>query len=132
MSEQPPRYILKLQRDELEKQLFAKHTFYVNISRGWSRGMAVLFVKKEMFLGSGVVDRFVELDEMNEGEENKLCIENNWYGKIVFSRLTRYVPPVPVRDTPAANQNPLALHGARLSSDDAAKIEELAAGKIIV
>ncbi len=132
VSEQPSSYILKIQRDELERQLFSKHTFYVNISRGWSHGMVVLFVKKDMILGSGIIDRFVELDEMKEGEEKKLCIENNWYGKIVFSMLTRFVPPVPVHNTPASNQNPLALHGARLSNDDAAKIEQMAIGKIII
>jgi hypothetical protein len=132
LPEPPSSYILKIQRDELERQLFGRHTFYVNISRGWSHGMVVLFVKKDMFIGSGVIDRFVGLDGIEEGEEKRLCIENNWYGKIVFARLSRFVPPVPVQDTPAANQNPLALHGAKLSKEVAAKIEQMATGKIIL
>ncbi|MEW6603297.1 MAG: hypothetical protein AB1351_01245 [Thermoproteota archaeon] len=129
MSE-PSSYILRIQKDELERQLFGKHIFYVNISRSWSRGIFVLFVKKDLFVSSGVIDRFVDLDEMEEGEK-RLCIENNWYGKILFARLTRFVPPVPVRETLAAGQNPLALHGSNLSNNDAAKIEEMAAGRII-
>ncbi|HXG06103.1 MAG TPA: hypothetical protein VNI77_02115 [Nitrososphaera sp.] len=133
MPEEPSSYILKVQRDELERLLFGRRVLYVNVSRGWSHGTLVLFVKKDVFLGSGIIDRFVGLDEMDEGgQEKKLSIENNWYGKIVFSKLTRFVPPVPVRDTPAASPNPLALHGASLTNDVAARIEQMAPGKIIV
>ena len=123
-------YILRVQRDELERQLFGRHAFYVNISRNWSRGTTVLFVKKDVFIGSGIVDMLMGTDTMEEWEK-KLCIENNWYGKILFARLTRFVPAVPLQDTPAAEQNPLALHGASMSSQDAAKIERMAASRII-
>jgi hypothetical protein len=63
--------------------------------------------------------------------ERKLCAENNWYGKIAFSRLTRFLPAVPVQDTPAASQNPLALHGASISNSEAMQIEESASARII-
>jgi len=123
-------YILRVQRDELERQLFGRRAFYVNISRDWSRGTIALFVKKDAFIGSGIVDTLVGTDAMDEWEK-KLCIENNWYGKVLFARLARFVPAVPLRDTPAAGRNPLALHGASMPSQDAAKIERMAAGRII-
>lgn len=130
MLSEPAGYILRISRDELERQLFSRRTFYVNISRDWSRGTKIMFVKKDVFIGSGTIDRFVTTDEM-EVSEKKICTENNWYGKIVFSRLVRFVPPVMVQDTPATDQNPLALHGASLSSHDMIKIEEISLGRII-
>lgn len=129
MSE-PSGYILRIQKDELERQLFGRRSFYVGIRRDWSRGTRVLFVKKDGFAGSGVIDRFVAGYELEE-PERKLCTENNWYGKIVFERLARFVPAVPVQDTPVAGHNPLALHGAAIPGSDALKIEESASARII-
>jgi hypothetical protein len=129
MSE-PPSYILRIQKDELERQLFGRRSFYVGIRRDWSRGTRVLFVKKDAFAGSGVVDQFVAMDALEE-PERKLCLENNWYGKIVFEKLARFVPAVPVQDTSAAGQNPLALHGASISDSEALQIEESASARII-
>lgn len=122
-------YILKI-KEELESQLFGRRVFYVNISRSWSRGATVLFVKKDLFIGSGVVEKFVAADDMEEVEK-KLCAENNWHGKVVFARLARFMPAIPVQDTPAAGQNPLALHGSSLPTSDAAKIEGMAASRIL-
>ena len=51
--------------------------------------------------------------------------------EIVFAMLARFHPPVPVQDTPAAGQNPLALHGASVSGSDALRIERSAAARII-
>jgi hypothetical protein len=129
MSE-PPGYILRIQKDELERQLFGRRSFYIGIRRDWSRGARVLFVKKDAFAGSGVVDRFIAMDELEE-PERKLCLENNWYGKIVFERLTRFVPAMPVQDTPTAGQKPLVLHGASISGSEALQIEESALARII-
>lgn len=123
-------YILRIQKDELERQLLGRRAYYAGVKRDWSHGTHVLFVRKELFVGSGVIDRFVAMDGLEECEK-KLCLDNNWYGKIVFARLARFVPAVPVQDTPAAGQNPLALHGARIPSADALQIERLAAARII-
>ncbi|HEU4606179.1 MAG TPA: hypothetical protein VFS46_08080 [Nitrososphaera sp.] len=128
---EPASYILKIHRDELEeRQLFSRRAFHVSVRRDWSRGTKVLFVRKDAFVGSGVIDRFVGIDGLEEPEK-KLCLENNWYGKIVFAMLARFHPPVPVQDTPAAGQNPLALHGASMSSSDVLQIEKSAAARII-
>lgn len=130
VSDEPPSFILKIQNDELERQLFVTHSFYVSIKRDWMRGTRVLFVRKDAFIGSGTIDRVVALDDLQE-EEKKLCIENNWYAKIIFSKLARFLPAVPVQGTPAASQNPLALHGASIPYPDAQQIERLAHAKII-
>lgn len=130
LSDEPPSFILRIQKDELERQLFSLHTFYVGIRRDWSRGTRVLFVRKDAFTGSGTIDRVVALDDLEE-YERKLCIENNWYAKLTFARLARFLPAVPVQDTPAAGQNPLALHGATISNAEALQIEGLAPARII-
>lgn len=130
MSDEPPSYILRIQRDELERQLFGRRAFYVSVNRDWSQGTLVLFVKKDAFVGSGVIDRFIAIDALEEWEK-KLCVENNWYGKIVFAKLARFIPAVPVQDTPAAGQNPLALHGTSIPSSEALRVQGLASSKII-
>lgn len=130
MLSEPSSYILRIQKDELERQLFGRRAYHVSVSRDWSRGTTVLFVKKDAFVGSGVIEKFLAMDLLEEPEK-KLCIENNWYGKIMFSRLARFLPAVPVQDTPAAAQNPLALHGASVSNSDAAQIERIASCRIM-
>lgn len=124
-------YVLRIHRDELEeRQLFSRRVFYVSVRREWSRGTKVLFVRKDAFIGSGVIDRFVGIDGLEEPEK-KLCIENNWYGKIVFALLARFVPPVPVQNTPAADRNPLTLHGASMPGTDVLQVERLASARMI-
>ena len=127
MSDEPSGYILRI-KDELERQLLVRHSFYVGIRRDWSRGTRVLFVKKDAFVGSGVIDRFIAIDGLEEPEK-KLCLDNNWYGKIVFEKLARFVPAIPVQDTPVAGQNPLALHGAGIAN--ILQIERSASARII-
>jgi len=130
VSDEPPGYILRIQKDELERQLFSRHAFYVGIRRDWSRGTRVLFVKKDAFISSGVIGTFVGMDELQEPEK-KLCIENNWYGKIVFAKTVRFLPAVPVHDTPVVGQNLLALHGADISSYEVLRIERSVSARII-
>jgi hypothetical protein len=130
LSRELPGFILRIKKDGLERQLFSLHALYVVIRRDWMRGARVLFVKKEAFIGSGTVDRVVPKEDL-QGQEKQLCINNNWYGKIVFSRLTRFLPAVPVQETPTAGRNPLALHGASIPLSEALQIEKLAHARII-
>jgi hypothetical protein len=125
-----PAYILRLKKDELKTQLFGQRTVYVGVSRDWSHGTLVLFISKDLFIGSGLIDRFVAIDFLEDCEK-KDCLKNNWYGKIVFARLSRFVPGVPVLSTLAAGQKPLALHGSSIAEIDALQIEEFAAARII-
>ena len=130
MSEGPPSFILRIQKDEMERQLFNLHTFYIGIKRDWSRRARVLFVRKDAFTGSGIIGSIIGLNDLEE-PERKLFIENNWYAKLVFSRLARFLPPVPINDTPVAGQNPLTLHCASIAGSELLRIEGLAPAKII-
>ena len=78
-----------------------------------------------------MIDRFVSLDELRE-DEKKICLENNYYGKIEFAKLVRFYPVVAVEDTPVAGQNTLGLHGASLPCSDALQIERLARARLII
>jgi hypothetical protein len=124
-------YILRIQRDELESQLYGQRILYVSIKRNWLPSTKLLFVKKAAFIGSGIIDRFVSLGELKE-DEQKVCLENNCYGKIEFAKLVRFYPVVAVEDTPVAGQNTLGLHGASLPCSDALQIERLARARLII
>ena len=124
-------YILRIQRDELERQLYGQRILYVSIKRDWLRSTKLLFVRKAAFIGSGIIDRFVSLGGLRE-EEKKVCLESNCYGKIEFAKLARFYPAVAVEDTPLADQNTLGLHGASLPRSDALQIERLARARLII
>jgi hypothetical protein len=127
-------YILRIPRDDAERQLYARDSLYVGIRREWSYGTKVLFVRKvgndDAFIGSGIIDKIIMLGELTE-EEKKLCLENNWYCKLLFGMVARFHPSVPVKDTPAAGENSLVLHGAIVSTTNFSKIEKLARAKIM-
>jgi hypothetical protein len=124
-------YILRIQRDELERQLYSQRILYVSIKRDWLRKTKLLFIRKAVFIGSGIIEGFVSLGELRE-DEKKICLENNCYGKVEFAKLVRFYPTVAVEDTPVADQNTLGLHGASLPRSDALKIERLARTRLII
>lgn len=124
-------YILRIQRDELEKRLYSQRILYVNIKRDWLRNTKLIFVKKAAFIGSGIIDRFVSFSELRE-DEKKVCLENSCYGKIEFAKLVRFYPVIVIEDTSVARRNPLALHGASLPRSDALQIEKLARARLII
>jgi len=124
-------YILRIQRDELERQLYGQRILYVSIKRDWLRNTKLLFVRKAAFIGSGIIDSFVSLGELRE-DEKKICLENNCYGKIEFAKLVRFYPAIAVQDTPVGGQNPLALHGASLSASDTLEIKRLVRSRLII
>ena len=123
-------YIFKIQKDDIEIQLYVQRILYVSIKRDWLPNTKLLFVKKAAFIGSGIIDRFVSLSELGE-EEKKICFQNNCYGKIEFARLVRFYPAVAVVDTSIAGQNILSLHGASLPPSIAFQIEKLARAKLM-
>ena len=124
-------YILRIQRDELERQLYSQRILYVSIKRDWLCNTKLLFMRKAVFIGSGIIEGFVSLDELRE-DEKKICLENNCYGKIEFAKLVRFYPTVAVEDTPVAGQNTIGLHGASLLRSDALQIERLARIRLII
>lgn len=123
-------YIFKIQKDDIEIQLYVQRILYVSIKRDWLPNTKLLFVKKAAFIGSGIIDRFVSLGELGE-EEKKICFRNNCYGRIEFARLVRFYPAVAVVDTSIANKNILGLHGASLPPSIAHQIEKLARARLM-
>ena len=124
-------YILRVHQDELERELYGQRILYVNIKRDWLSNTKLLFIKRAVFIGSGIIDKFVLASELRE-DEKKICIKNNYYGKIEFAKLVRFYPSVPVEKTSVAGQNTLGLHGASLLRSDALQIERLAKTRLII
>jgi hypothetical protein len=131
LDNKPASYVLRIQRDELERQLYGQRILYVSIKRDWLRGTKLLFIRKTAFIGSGIIDRFILVSELRE-DEKKICLENNCYGKIEFAKLVRFYPAVALEDTSVAGQNILGLHGASLLHSDALQIERLARARLII
>ncbi|MFL6474043.1 MAG: hypothetical protein ACJ70W_04535 [Nitrososphaera sp.] len=124
-------YILRIHRDEIERQLYGQRMLYVNIKRNWLSNTKLLFIRNNTFIGSGIVAKFVPVAELQE-DEKKICIENNSYGKINFAKLVRFYPAVAVENTSVADQNTLGLHGASMLLSDALEIERLANARLII
>lgn len=129
--EGPPSFALRI-REGQERQLRVRRDLYVGIRRDWSRGSKIVLVKKgpsgDSVIGIGTVESIAELGGMGDAEK-KLCVENNWYGKMIFSQVARLHPPVPVSATELAGVQPALLHGHTVS--DVSRIESMSA-KIIV
>lgn len=103
----------------------------MGVKRDWGGGSKILFASKfDTFLGSGVVAGVRCLEELEENER-ALCLQKNWSAKLHFAALARFNPPVPIKATPFASQNPITLHGSELAQSAAAKIEGLAVIKIV-
>ena len=116
-------------KEEQERQLHVRRELYIGIRRDWARGTKILFVKKtlsgDIFIGSGILGRVVELGQMGEDEKRR-CLENNWYGKLAFLTIARFT--VPVSKTALAGQPPAFLHGIAV---DVGAVEALARGKLV-
>lgn len=90
-------FVLRITREDLERMLFVNRTFYVGIRRNWTSGSKALFVKRSLsgdsFIGTGIIEQFIPLDDLTE-REKQLCRTNNWYGKILFKLVTKFLPAV--------------------------------------
>lgn len=121
-------------KEEQERTLYVRRELYVGIRRDWARGAKILLVKKnasgDTVIGSAVLEKIVELGAMDD-RERRLCLENNWYGKMAFSMLARFLKPVAVSETPLAGKPPALLHGLALADDEYQAIESTAGSRII-
>jgi hypothetical protein len=102
MSKFQSGHIMRISQGQVERQLFLQRELFVGIKRNWATDSRIIFIKKfaessvnrgDWFVASGIVERFVKLEELTSAEAHK-CEENNWYGKIVFSLITKLLPPV--------------------------------------
>ena len=124
-------YILRIQKEDLEKQLYGQRILYVNIKRDWIHDTRLLLMKKATFIGSGIIDRFVSFSELSE-DEKRICFQTSCYGRIECSKLVRFYPAVAIEDTSIAGQNILGLHGASLVHSAAIQIERIARSRLII
>ena len=122
--------MLRIAREDIQRKLFLRRIFYTGIRRDWIRGSRAIFVKRlesgDAFVGSGVIEQFIPSNDLNE-QERKVCAARNWYGKIVFDIVTRFLPAV------AANQCgnlPVLQTGQQMSVADTEKISALVQTRI--
>ena len=113
-------YILRISRDEWEKQVFEIKKYYTAVRRKWHRGTNILLARKtevgDSFIGYGVVGKVEHLGELSP-EEEAYCQENNWKVVITFKGLT-FLAGDPRKGS--------FLHGARLSEQQTDDILEAA------
>ena len=84
------------------------------------------------FVGSGIIDRIVNPDKLNSSEK-MFCVKNNYYQKIIFGQLTKYIPEINVELIIRGNWKSVAmLHGARLSGPEVENIECLSRVSIVL
>jgi hypothetical protein len=129
-----PAYILRV-KDDQEHLLYARQSLYVGIRRNWSTGSKILLIKRSsqgdyIIIGSATLENIVELDALSKAER-KLCIENNWYGKMIFVMLGRFLPAIPIAKTLLAGKPHALLHGLALTCDELSAIENSAESRII-
>jgi len=128
-------YILRISKDEWEKQVFAIKSYYAGVRRGWEAGATILLIKKtdvgDAFIGYGVIKSVTDLEKMSD-EEKDMCINNNWSKKLSFGKLVRFEPPVSVKDTVVSkwSQKGALLHGAPISQTDIESVMKIAKVKI--
>lgn len=123
-------FIIRLTNEAAEARLFTNKWLFVGLRRSWTRGSKVLFVRKiDGFLGYGIIAGIQQIEEL-DSQERQVWLEKNWSAKITFSRLTRFLPPVPIEDTHVAAENLLTLHGSLISSQKCSEIEDMTSAKI--
>lgn len=116
-----------------EWRLYSRRELYVGIRRDWEKGSRLFFVGKtsaDELIGAGIFENIVELDSMDD-KERQFCLQNNWYGRMTFERVERFLPPIPILDTPLAATRPALLHGLEVTEGQAAEIERLVASRIV-
>lgn len=129
-------YILRISKDEWEKQVFAIKSYYAGVRRDWEPNAKILLVKKtesgDAFIGYAMIKSVADLQEMSD-EEKDMCINNNWNKKLSFGKLVRFESPVPVKDTVVSKwgQRGALLHGAPISEADIESIVKAAKVKIV-
>jgi hypothetical protein len=128
-------FALRIAREEVERKLFIDRIFYIGIKRNWHRGSKVIFVKRSLsgdsFVGSAVVERFVLTNHMSDTEQ-RLCTTNNWYGKIVFRIVTKFLPAVSVEASAGAGGNRLLglQTGEQVPTSEIEKISQMASARL--
>ncbi len=124
-------YVLRIK--DQERRLYTGRKLYVGIRRDWQNGSKLFFVDRDhedVIVGSGIFEKIIELDDIDE-HERMMCLQNNWYGRITFEHVERFLPSVPIRDTSLAEIRPALLHGLEITEEQAVEMGGLATSRII-
>lgn len=125
-------YIIRITKEVIANHIFGLSIYYVRLRRDWSKGSKLIFLKKtditdeDTFIGIGTIEKTFEPSELNF-VERKICIENNYYKKIVFGKLVKFVPELPIKHTQifSLKQRAPLLHGMQISDSEILNIENL-------
>ena len=128
-------YIIRVPKYISLNQIYWKRIYYPKLRRNWCQGSKLVFLTKsetsdEVLLGLGKIERIVELSDL-EVAEKKICTDNNYYSKIIFGTMARFIPPLPVKDSGRESfsfskiSGP-SLDGINISDSELTKIEHLA------
>jgi hypothetical protein len=129
-------YILRIIKDQWERQVFAIKAYYAGVRRDWKPDGKILLIKNteagDAFVGYAVIKKITDLDEMDDKEKD-MCIDNNWNKKLSFGKLVRFEPSVLVKDTVVGKwgQKGALLHGAPISEDDIESVVKMSKVKIV-
>lgn len=114
-------YILRINTEEWENQIFEIQKYYTGMRRNYLPGTVILFMKKvkvDSIVGYGIIDKVEMLWEMTP-EEETYCKENKWRLALSFKSLIRFVKPYPKKVSPLRDDTRKGafLHGARLTEN---------------
>jgi hypothetical protein len=130
--------MVKISRTELVNQIYWRRVYYSKLKRDWAKGSKIVFLTKsgdsdEAFVGLGKIKIIYELSAV-DADERKYYIKNNYYSKIVFGTMVRFLPAIVTRpmnfSSFSKTERPL-LDGAYLSDSEVSIIEALAKIAII-
>jgi len=130
---------MKITRTGLVNQIYWKRIYYAKLRRDWAKGSKIVFIAKtenseEAFVGLGIIKIIYELSGLDV-HERKDFLDNNYYSKIVFGTMVRFLPEIIVshrmKFTSSSKTENLLLDGAYLSDLEVSMIEALAKITII-
>jgi hypothetical protein len=131
-------YIVKISRAGLVNQIYWRRVYYAKLRRDWAKESKIVFMTKngdsdEAFVGLGKIKIIYELSALDT-DERKDYIKNNYYSKIVFGTMVRFLPAIVISRMKfrslSKTERPL-LDGAYLSDSEVSMIEALAKMVII-
>jgi hypothetical protein len=125
---------MKITRTGLVNQIYWKRIYYAKLRRDWAKGSKIVFIAKtenseEAFVGLGKIKIIYGLSGLDV-HESKDFLKNNYYSKIVFDTIVRFLPEIVVthrmRFTSSSKTEYPLLDGAYLSDSEVSMIESLA------
>ena len=136
-SNSPRNYILRITREEWFRQVFSIKKYFPGVPRRWEPGGVILLVRKaekgDSFVGYGVLGEFVKKDDLPEDKKQE-CEKMGWKGVLVFNKLYRFEPPLPIKETVLSGLKARGrcLHGYPLTEDQVNSILRTAKEKTVL